>query len=171
MTYAELTRLAESAEPFSAVIDVDDESFLAAGDMAGRIQAYCAQSGQVVPQTSGEILRIALEGMALKYRLVLERLEEISGKRFERIHIIGGGSQNELLNQFTADATGREVIAGPVEATAIGNILMQAIGLKQLGSLAEARAIVGRSFEKKVYEPQQNTAWQEAYSRLRKVIE
>ncbi len=170
LSYAELTHLAEDASPFLAVIDVDDESFLAAGDMAGRIQAFCARSGQFVPQTTGQILRIVLEGMALKYRLVLERLEEISDKRFETIHIIGGGSQNELLNQFTADATGCEVIAGPVEATAIGNILVQAIGLKHLASLTEARQVVERSFEKTVYQPHQTMAWQEAYSLLRKVI-
>jgi rhamnulokinase len=106
----------------------------------------------------------------LKYRWVLERLEELIGKRLDPIHVIGGGTKNGLLNQFTADATCRPVVSGPVEATAIGNILMQAIGLKQLGSLAEARGIVRTSFTPEVYEPKPTSGWDEAYSRLQKVM-
>ena len=130
-----MTRLAAEARPFLAVIDPDDNKFFHPGDMPARIQKYCADTDQAVPQTKGEIIRIALEGIALKYRWVLERLEELTGKHLDPIHIIGGGTKNRLLNQFTADATGRVVVTGPVEATAIGNILMQAIGLKHLGSL------------------------------------
>jgi rhamnulokinase len=111
-----------------------------------------------------------LEGIALKYRLVLERLEALTGRRLDPLHIIGGGAKNHLLNQFTADSTGRTVITGPVEATAIGNILMQAIGMKHLGSLAEARDVVRASFEPEVYEPQHTADWDAAYSRLLKVI-
>ena len=127
-------------------------------------------TNQTVPQTKGEIIRVALEGIALKYRWVLERLEELTGKRLEPIHIIGGGTKNRLLNQLTADATCRTVVSGPVEATAIGNILMQAIGLKHLDSLAEARGIVCQSFMPEVYEPKQTADWDEAYSHLQKVI-
>jgi len=115
-------------------------------------------------------LRIALEGIALKYRWVLERLEELTEKHLAPIHIIGGGTKNNLLNQFTANSTNRTVITGPVEATAIGNILMQAIGLKHLSSLAEAREVVRASFELEVYEPKQTADWDEAYSRLQKVM-
>src|SRR4030042_2850490 len=114
--------------------------------MPSRIRKYFADTNQTVPQTKGQILRIALEGIALKYRLVLERLEELTGKHLDPIHIIGGGEKNRLVNQFAADATRRTVVTGPVEATAIGNILMQAIGLKHLGSPAGAGSLVLTTF-------------------------
>jgi rhamnulokinase len=170
LSYDDMTRLAAGAEPFLSLLDPDFEGFLHPGDMPSRIRKYCADTRQVVPQTKGQIVRLALEGIALKYRLVLERLEALTGKRLDPIHIIGGGTKNRLLNQFAADATGRTVIAGPVEATAIGNILMQAIGLNHLGTLAEARQVVRDSFCPEVYEPQKGGAWEEAYSRLRKVM-
>jgi rhamnulokinase len=138
--------------------------------MPSHIRKYCADTGQAVPQTKGQILRIALEGIALKYRFVLERLEELTGKHPDLIHIIGGGTKNRLLNQFASDATSRAVVAGPVEATAIGNILMQGIGLKQIGSLEEARSVVRASFSPEIYEPQRAPGWDEAYSRLQKLI-
>jgi rhamnulokinase len=170
LSYDEITHLASEAKPFLAVIDPDDNDFFHPGDMPERIQRYCANTNQAVPQTKGEIIRVALEGIALKYRWVLERLEELIGKHLDPIHIIGGGTKNRLLNQLTADATCRTVVTGPVEATAIGNILMQAIGLKHLSSLAEARGIVRTSFTPEVYEPRQTTDWDEAYSRLRKAM-
>jgi rhamnulokinase len=165
-----LTHLAAESEPFLSLIDPDHPEFLHPGDMPLRIQKYCADMNQRVPQTKGEILRVVLEGIALKYRLVLERLEELTGKHLEPLYIIGGGTKNRLLNQFTADSTGRTVIAGPVEATAIGNILMQAIGLKHLDSLTEAREVVRSSFEPEVYEPNHNADWDEAYFGLQKVM-
>jgi rhamnulokinase len=170
LSYDEMTRLAAEAEPFLSVIDPDFEGFLHPGDMPSRIQKYCADTNQAVPQTKGQIMRIALEGIALKYRFVLERLEELTGKCLAPIHIIGGGTKNCLLNQFAADVTCRAVVAGPVEATAIGNILMQAIGLKHLGSLAEARNVVRTSFTPEVYEPQKAAGWDGAYIRLEKVM-
>jgi rhamnulokinase len=170
LSYDEMTWLAAESEPFLSIVDPDFEEFMHPGDMPSRIQKYCTDTNQVVPQTKGQILRIALEGIALKYRLVLERLEELTGKRLDPIYIIGGGTKNRLLNQFAADATCRVVITGPVEATAIGNILMQAIGLKHLGSLAEARSVVQTSFTPEVYEPQKAAGWDEAYSRLQKVM-
>jgi rhamnulokinase len=170
LSYAELTRLAAEAEPFLAVIDPDFEGFLHPGDMPARIQEYCARTDQPIPQTKGQIVRIALEGIALKYRWVLEGLEELIGKRLEPVHIIGGGTKNRLLNQFAADATCRTVVTGPVEATAIGNVLMQAIGLKHLSSLAEARQVVRTSFIPQTYEPTKTSEWDEAYSRLQKVM-
>lgn len=169
-SYAELTRLAAEAEPFLAVIDPDFEGFLHPGDMPARIQEYCAGTDQPVPQTKGQIVRIALEAIALKYRFVLGRLEELTRKHLAPIHIIGGGTKNRLLNQFAADATCRTVITGPVEATAIGNVLMQAIGLRHLGSLAEARQVVRTSLPPETYEPTETSEWDEAYSRLQKVM-
>jgi rhamnulokinase len=112
---------------------------------------------------------VALESIALKYRLVLEHLEEITGKHFEPIHIIGGGTKNRLLDQFTADCTGRTVITGPIEATAIGNVLMQAITLGHLGSLAEARSVVRASFTPETYHPSDRGKWDEAYALMQKV--
>jgi rhamnulokinase len=152
------------------VIDPDFDEFLHPGDMPSRIQKYCADTNQRVPQTKGQIVRVALEGIALKYRLVLERLEELTGKHLDPIHIIGGGTKNHLLNQLTANSTGRTVITGPVEATAIGNILMQAIGMKHLGSLPDARQVVRASFEPEVYEPKRTADWDETYDRLQQVM-
>ena len=170
ISFGALTQAAAESEAFLSVIDPDDGQFLAPGDMPSRIQKFCEDTGQRIPQTKGQIIRVALESIALKYRFVLERLEELSGKRLDPFHIIGGGTQNRLLNQFTANATKRTVIAGPVEATAIGNILMQAIGMKHLASLAEAREVVSKSFEPEIYEPMQTTEWDEAYTRLLKVM-
>jgi len=170
LTYDEITQLASKAKPFLAVIDPDDGVFLHPGNMPERIQKYCADTNQTVPQTKGEIVRVVLECMALKYLWVLERLEELSRKHYEPIHIIGGGTKNRLLNQFTADCTQRKVIAGPVEATAIGNILLQAIALGHLASLSEARALIRSSFAPEVYEPNSIAGWDEAYARLQKVM-
>lgn len=171
LSYNEITRLASEARPFLAVIDPDHNDFFHPGDMPDRIRKYCAQTNQSVPQTKGEVIRVALESIALKYRWVLERLEELTSKNFSPIHIIGGGTRNKLLNKFTADSTGRTVITGPVEATAIGNILMQAIGMNHLASLSEARAVVRASIEDEVYEPRHTSDWDDAYSLLLKVME
>jgi rhamnulokinase len=170
-SYDEITRWASEAKPFLAVIDPDDIRFLHAGDMPERIRKYCEETNQIVPHTKGEVIRVALESIALKYRWVLERLQELTSKRFSPIHIIGGGTKNRLLNQFTADATNLVVVTGPVEATAIGNILMQAIGLEHLGSLADARAVVRASFNVEEYHPTANDGWDEAYATLLKLIE
>jgi rhamnulokinase len=170
LSYDSMTRLAAQSEAFLSLVDPDFGGFIHPGDMPARIQKFCADTGQTFPQTKGQILRVALEGIALKYRWVLERLEELIGKRLDPIHIIGGGTKNRLLNQFTANATGRPVVSGPVEATAIGNILMQAIGTKHLGTLADARQVVRASFEPEVYEPKDTGPWDEAYSRFQKVM-
>ena len=170
MSFDRMTQLAAESKGFLSVIDPDFSEFLHPGDMPALIQKYCAETGQHVPQTKGQILRVALESIALKYRFVLEQLEELSGKHLDPIHIIGGGTKNRLLSQFTADATGRVVISGPVEATAIGNILMQAIGLNHLGSLADVRDVVRNSFTPEICEPKQTADWNEAYSRLQKVM-
>lgn len=169
LSYDEITRLAAEARPFLAVIDPDDASFLHPGDMPERIRKFCAGTGQTVPETKGEIVRVALESIALKYRQVLKRLEEVTGKHFDPLHIIGGGTKNCLLSQFGADCTGRTVITGPIEATAIGNVLMQAITLGHLDSLAEARNVVSASFIPHTYRPDQRDGWDAAYAALQKM--
>jgi len=171
LSYDEITRLASEAKPFLAVIDPDHHSFLHAGDMPERIRKYCADTNQPVPQTKGEVVRVALESIALRYRWTLEKLEELTAKRFAPIHIIGGGTKNRLLNQFAASATNRTVVTGPVEATAIGNVLMQAIGLEHLGSLADARAVVRASFEVEEYHPVHGSGWDEAYAKLLSLVD
>lgn len=168
--YEELARLAESAPPFVSLVDPDDTSFLLPPSMPVALGEFCRRTNQPVPQEPGAVVRCALESLALRYRWVLERLEELTGQKIEVIHVVGGGSQNALLCQFTADACHRPVLAGPVEATAIGNVLVQAIGLGVLGSLADARAVVLRSFPVQTYEPRQPAAWDEAYARFLKLL-
>jgi rhamnulokinase len=162
-SYDELTRMASGAPSFGALVAVNDERFLPPGDMVSRIQTFCRATGQVAPETRGEIIRCILESLALEYRWVAERLDELVARPLPAIHIIGGGCRNSLLNQFAANATGRTVVAGPVEATAIGNVLVQAIALGHLADLSEARALVRRSFDVESYEPKDVVAWDEAY--------
>lgn len=166
-SYDDLIRLADSAAPFVSIVEPDDESFLLPTSMPRAIADFCRRTGQPTPESPGAIIRCALESLALKYRWVLERLEELLGRRLDTIHIVGGGCQNTLLCQFTADACKRTVIAGPVEATAIGNVLVQAMGLGLVGSLAEARDLVRRSFDCAVFEPRRPQDWDGAYERFR----
>jgi rhamnulokinase len=168
--YGELTRLAEAAPAFVSLVDPDDATFLLPASMPVAVGEFCRKHGQPAPANDAALVRCCLESLALKYRWVLEKLETLSGQRIDAIHIVGGGSQNALLCQFTADACGRPVIAGPVEATAIGNILTQALGLRLLGSLAEAREVVRRSFEVVTFEPRNPEAWLAPYERLRNYL-
>ena len=161
--YQELARLAESAPPFVSLVDPDHASFILPASMPQAIADFCKRTAQPAPREPGAVIRCALESLALRYRWVLERLEELLGRRLEVIHVVGGGSQNELLCQFTADACNRRVLAGPVEATAIGNLLVQAVGSRVLGSLADGREVVRRSFELRPYEPRNSQAWDEPY--------
>jgi len=165
LSYDDITRLAAEAKPFRSLIDPDWSEFLPHGDMPARIAEFCRRTGQPVPETKGQFIRCALESLALKYRKTLESLEGALGYRLDPLHIVGGGTKNKLLNQFAANATARPVIAGPVEATAIGNILVQAVALGELSSLDEARAVVRASFEVTRYEPQETARWAETYVR------
>ncbi|HUV03840.1 MAG TPA: rhamnulokinase family protein [Armatimonadota bacterium] len=165
-SYSELTEMAEAAEPFRAIIDPDDPVFLKPGDMPARIREFCRQTNQPIPEDEGAVVRTALDSLALKYRWVLERLEMLMESRLEPIHIVGGGSRNRLLSQLTANVAGRQVVAGPVEATAIGNLLVQAIALGQIGSLEEAREIVRKSFDVLTYDPRPDSRIEDAYSKL-----
>lgn len=165
--YAELTQMAADAPAFKAVIDPADESFLSPGDMPSRITEFCKRTGQAAPESKGEFVRIALESLALVYRRTAATIEKLTGKSFNTLHIVGGGTQNKLLNQFAADATGLVVKTGPVEATAFGNCLMQAIAIGDIGSLAEAREVVQNSVEVDVYEPASDRGkWDDAYAKL-----
>jgi len=166
LSYSALTEMAAGAAPLVSLVDPDAPEFVKPGDMPARIRAFCQRTGQPVPESKAAIVRCTLESLALKYRWVLEKLEEIVGRRLEPLHIVGGGTQNRLLNQFSADAIGRPAVAGPVEATALGNILMQAIALGHIGSLAEGRQVIGQSFERISYEPRDHAAWDEAYPRF-----
>jgi rhamnulokinase len=135
--------------------------------MPRKIAEHCRASGQAPPETPADFTRAILESLALRYRQVLESLESLAGRRFDVIHIVGGGSRNALLNQFVADSTGRTVCAGPGEATAIGNVLIQAMGAGELAGLAAARELVRRSFPLETYQPKAGTEWDEAYARFR----
>ncbi len=164
--YAALTLEAERAEPFRSLIDPRAGQFSKPGDMPKRIAAYSVETGQPPPETPGQFVRCILESLALLYRFTLEELEELTGQTIRRLHIVGGGSQNALLNQFAADATQRQVITGPVEATAIGNVLIQAIALGHVESLAALRQIVRDSFALQTFEPKAPEGWQAAYQRF-----
>ena len=163
LTYGQLAALAEKAEPFASHINVDHSGFLAPGDMPKRINDYLTEAGQKPIDDKGQMIRTILESLALKYRSVMAAIEDVVGHKMEVLHIVGGGIQNELLCQFTANALGKKVITGPIEATAIGNILMQAKAAEQIRTLAEAREIIRNSFELKEYQPQDAAVWQEQY--------
>ncbi|MDP9174387.1 MAG: rhamnulokinase [Planctomycetota bacterium] len=170
-SYAELTAMAAKARPFESLIDPDHEPFLVPGEMADKINRFCVQTRQPTPTGRGEYIRTCLESLALTYRKTIEGLEDILARKIKTIHIVGGGTQNELLSQMTANATGREVIAGPIEATAIGNILVQAIATNHIKSLPQAREIVRASFEVKHYTPTDTESWTNAYARFQKIVE
>ena len=165
LDYASLTAEAEKAEPFRSLINPNAARFAKPGDMPDTIAKYCRETGQTAPETPGQFTRCILESLALSYRAALDEIEEMTGRSIERLHIVGGGSQSVLLNQFAANATQREVIAGPVEATAAGNVLIQAIALGQVESHQALREIVRDSFPLQTFRPRDAKSWREAYHR------
>ncbi|MCI3922597.1 rhamnulokinase [Paenibacillus sp. TRM 82003] len=165
-SFAELVRYAEGAAPFSAYIDPDDDQFLNPVDMPEQVRSYCRATGQPVPDSEGEIIRVVLESLAMKYRWVLERTERLAGKTFGGLHIVGGGIQNELLCRLTANAIQRPVWAGPAEGSAIGNVVVQLIAAGDIADLASARRIVRDSFGVATYEPEASDAWAKQYERF-----
>lgn len=169
-SYDELTRLAAEAPALRTLIDPDDRRFLAPGDMPRKIGAYAEETGQPGPQTIGQYVRCVLESLALKYRMVIEQLEEVTGRSMRVLHVVGGGSQNKLLNRFTADATGRHVLVGPVEATALGNLAVQAIAQGRLSHIAEARVLIRSSVALEEYEPSDRSLWDDAYGRFTELV-
>jgi rhamnulokinase len=168
LSYADLTAMAEKAQPFARHIDVDYSGFLAPGDMPKRINKYLKETGQKPTNDKGLMIRSILENLALKYRSIMEAVEDVAEHRIDVLHIVGGGIQNELLCQFTADALDKKVITGPIEATASGNIIMQAMATGQIKNLAEARQIIRNSFELKEYQPQDAALWKEQYEKSKK---
>src|SRR5580693_8174445 len=159
--YRELIELGSQETSFRHLVDPDDESFLRPPDMLAAIDKFCSRTHQPVPQEPGAYVRSVLESLAFKYRLILRNLEHVCGKHMEQIRIVGGGSNNQLLNQLTADATGRRVLAGPAEATALGNVAIQILATGGASSLEEVRAVVDRSFPTEVYEPLETAKWDE----------
>ena len=164
--YEALVRLAETAPPLRALVDPDDPRFLAPGDMPGRISSFCQETSQPTPESPAEVVRCIFESLALKYRWVIERLNTLLGWRIPVVHVVGGGARNEVLCQWTADATGLPVLAGPAEATAIGNLIVQAMALGLVQNLEQARQVVQRSFTPALYEPKNSAIWDEAYDRF-----
>lgn len=168
--YGTLTTLATQAPAFRSFIDPDARGFLNPPDMPVAIQNFCRETEQPVPVSPAQLIRCIYESLALKYATVLASLEELAGVRIQVIHIVGGGSQNLVLNEFTASACGRNVIAGPVEATTLGNLLVQARAAGEIASLAELRQVVGASYELREFAPVAIDAWQEARARFAKLL-
>jgi rhamnulokinase len=169
--WEDLNRLTAAAKPLVSFINPDAPEFLAPQDMPEAIRDFTKRTGQTIPADEGAVLRCALESIAMKFRHVLGMCEELVGGRIETIHIVGGGTQNKLLCQAGADACGRQVLAGPIEATATGNLMMQAVAAGDVGSIAEAREVIRNSFSVQQYEPENTSAWDEAYGKFLGLLE
>ena len=165
-SFDELVELARSAPAFGPLIDPNAESFLEPGDMPSRIDEFCRTTGQAPPTGVGETVRCILESLALKHAETVDTLRRVAGVEPRELHVLGGGARNELLCRWTAEAAGLPVLAGPEEATVLGNLLVQAIALGEIGSIAEARDIVRSSFTPTVYEPSNTESWREARDRF-----
>jgi len=170
-SFDQLATMAAESKPLVSLIDPDNQLFLPPGDMPGRIRQYCQQTGQPVPESVAAVARCIFDSLALKYRYVLRFLIQLSGQPVEALHIVGGGSLNKLLNQMTADATGVTVLGGPVEATAMGNAIVQLIALGDLKSVEEGRAIVRETFPLTVYEPRDTATWDTVEPRFKGLLQ
>ncbi len=168
--YAELIALAERAPAFHAIIDPDAPVFINPGNMPQAIADFCRQTQQAPPASKGACVRTILESLAFRYRCIIARINAVSAAPVEVIHLVGGGSQNELLNQFTANATGLPVIAGPVETTALGNVISQAISCGEIATFDEGRTLVRNSFPLKEYLPREVDRWSEVYEKIKPLL-
>ena len=166
LSFDELERQANAAAPFESLIDPDYPAFQTPGNMPKRIREYCKMTGQKVPETKGEIVRCIAQSLAFKYRQTVDGLEEVTGKKYSVINIVGGGIKDKMICSFTANATGRIVKAGPVEATSIGNVIVQAMAMGAVKDLDEGRTIVKNSFDIAEYTPQDSEAWEAAYKKF-----
>lgn len=164
-----MIQMAERAEPMVSIIDTDDPAFVAPVSMPEAVREYCSRTGQTIPADEGAIIRCALESLALRYRMVLGYLEQLIGSDFKTIHMVGGGVQNRMLCQFAADACKRPVVAGPVEATALGNVMMQAIGSGELASVEQARELIAKATDILHYIPQPHGRWDEGFAKLQQL--
>lgn len=170
VSYADLEREAVAVRPFTCFIDPDDTRFAPPGNLPRRVQEFCRETGQTVPQTRGEIMRCIYESLAMKYRYTRRSIEEVTGRSYGVIHMIGGGTKDRLLCQMAADACCCPVIAGPIEATATGNLAVQLIALGELSGIGQARSVIAASEQPKHYEPQNPGAYDEAYERFLKIM-
>jgi rhamnulokinase len=170
MGWHEIVALSNNVKPFISLINPDDAGFLNPGNMPKAVQDFCEKTNQPVPQSKGEIARCIYDSLVLKYKFTIKQIESVTGNKIEKLHIIGGGAHNATMNQLTADATGVPVFAGPTEATAIGNILLQAKALGKVKSLAEIREIVRNSFEVTEYKPSPKLDWEAAYVKFEKIM-
>lgn len=168
--YNDLERFALASEPFRYFIDPDAPEFVAPGNLPRRIRAYCKRTGQGEPQTVGEIMRCIYESLAMKYRFAFEQIKDCTGKEYRHIHMVGGGTKDNLLCSMTASSTGCTIIAGPIEATALGNIAVQLMAQGDIPDIKQARAVIARSFDPMVYQPQDCDKWEEAYRRFCTII-
>lgn len=169
LNFVELVRLAELEKPLASFIDPDDELFFTPGDMAGRVQDWCRKTGQAVPESIGAVVRCVLESLAMKYRWGMGCIAVLAGSKPNALHIVGGGCQNRMLNRFTANALGIPVVCGPVEATAVGNLLVQAMAMGDVSGYDEVRQVVRASFELEEVLPQDVGQWDDAYGRFLRV--
>ncbi|MGN0522599.1 MAG: rhamnulokinase family protein [Eubacterium sp.] len=169
-TYNELELMARECTPFKCFIDPDDEMLSAHGNLPDKIREYCKKTGQYQPSSVGEIVRCIYESLALKYRYALEQISKCTGKSFEVLHLLGGGTKDGFLCELTADSINMPVIAGPVEATALGNIILQLIALGEIGSIDEGRKIIAKTESVKTYNPSHSKSWDEAYDKFSEII-
>ncbi|HCR83802.1 MAG TPA: rhamnulokinase, partial [Lachnospiraceae bacterium] len=170
-SFGELEKMAMKAEPFQSFVDPDAPEFVPAGNIPERIREFCRRTGQKAPETIGEIMCCINQSLALKYRYALEQIESCTGRHYPIIHMIGGGIQSRLLCQMTAGAAGRKVMAGPVEATALGNIAIQFMSLGEIKDMTEARQIIANSEKTYEYIPQDEEKWNAAYERFKTIIQ
>ena len=169
LSFDELEQQANAAKPFASLIDPDYPAFQTPGNMPKRIREYCEKTGQEVPQTKGDIVRCIAQSLAFRYRYTIEGMEKVTGKKYDVVHIVGGGIKDKMICQFTANATKRTVEAGPVEATSIGNVLVQTMAMAGVKSLNDARKVVKNSFDISTYTPADSEAWDAAYEQWKKI--
>ena len=169
LSFDDLEKAAWGAAPFESFIDPDYHDFATPGNMPQKIRNFCEKTGQKIPQTEGEVIRCAAQSLAMKCRMVADALEDVQGKKLEAVHMLGGGIKDTMVTSFVSNATGKRVIAGPVEATSTGNAVLQLMALGKISSLTEARTIIRDSFPIKVYEPQDSEEWNAAYEQFKKI--
>lgn len=169
-SYGDLEKRALAEKPFACFIDPDHPDFVPQGNLPRRVREFCRRTGQYVPETVGEVMRCIYESLAMKYRYTFESLCDTTGRDYKVIHMVGGGTKDNLLCQMTADATGVHVVAGPIEATALGNIAVQFMGLGDIKDIPEARRVIARTEKPVTYSPEDTRPWQEAYDRFCSII-
>lgn len=170
VSFGTLEEEAMQTDAFKCFIDPDDLSFVKPGDLPKRIREFCEITGQYIPNTKGEIVRCIYESLALKYRNTFEQIKDVTEMEYDKIYIVGGGVKDKLLCRLTANACNTEVVSGPVEATALGNIAVQLIARSEIRDVNEARSIIAASFPNNYYKPEKKEAWDKAYNRFKKII-